>query len=289
MSAVHITVRNTASIVLVALAVLSGCKPRVDADDPPLARAFGQQLYWSDLRQSVPVDATQEDSAAIAQRFIQAWMMQQVVIHKAEENLLDAQKDFEVQLRDYRNSLVIFAYEQALVEQKLDTSISRAEIEAYYEKNRSNFELMDNILRIRWFKVRESDKRIMKRLQEHFMSGNNERMREVELWLAERNVPIADRGNSWTASGELRAEIPEWDPSEPSLPLKEGRAVLRSGEASYFVDILELRPKGSVSPLTLVEQDIRSILINQRKLQLLERMREDLFREAQANNDVEVL
>jgi hypothetical protein len=55
------------------------------------------------------------------------------------------------------------------------------------------------------------------------------------------------------------------------------------------VDILELRPKDSVSPLPLVEQDIRSILINQRKLQLIERMREDLYREAQANNDVEVL
>jgi len=129
----------------------------------------------------------------------------------------------------------------------------------------------------------------MKRLEEHFMSGKNERMREVELWLAERNVPITDRSASWTTLSELRSEIPEWDLQKPAVVLREGRMVLRSGEGGYFVDILELRPKDSVSPLPLVEEDIRSILINQRKLQLMERMREDLYREAQANNNVEVL
>jgi hypothetical protein len=271
------------------MVMMSGCTPVADTEDPPVARAFGEQLYWSDLRQTVPVDASPEDSAAMARRFINAWLMQQVVLNKAEQNLGAEKKDFEKQLQDYRNSLVIFAYEQALVDQKLDTVIQRKEIEEYYERNRPNFELQDNILRVRWFKVRESDKRTMKRLEEHFLSGKNERMREVELWLAERSVPIVDRSAYWTTHGELRAEIPEWDLQKPAVMLREGRMVLRSGEGGYFVDILELRPKDSVSPLSLVEQDIRSILINQRKLQLLERMREDLYREAQANNDVEVL
>lgn len=275
--------------LILAMAQVVGCTPVADTDDPVVARAFNERLYWSDLRQTVPMDATAEDSTAMAQRFIHAWIMQQVVLNKAEQNLAAEKKDFEDQLRDYRRSLVIFAYEQALVEQKLDTTIARKEIEEYYERNRPNFELQDNILRVRWFKIRESDKRTMKRLEEHFLSGRNERMREVELWLAERNVPIVDRSASWTTLGELRSEIPEWDLQKPPVTLKEGRTVLRSGESGYFVDILELRPKDSVSPLPLVEQDIRSILINQRKLQLIERMREDLYREAQANNDVEVL
>jgi hypothetical protein len=275
-------------IIITAMVLMLGCTPAADTSDPPVARAFGEQLYWSDLRQTVPVDASPDDSAALAQRFIQAWLMQQVVLNKAEQNLGAEKKDFEQQLQDYRRSLVIFAYEQALVDQKLDTTIARMEIEDYYEKNRPNFELQDNILRVRWFKVRESDKRAMRRLEEHFLSGQNERMREVELWLAERNVPIADRSASWTTLGELRSEIPEWDLQKPPVVLREGRMVLRSGDGGYFVDILELRPKDSVSPLPLVEQDIRSILINQRKLQLIERMREDLYREAQANNDVEV-
>ena len=54
------------------------------------------------------------------------------------------------------------------------------------------------------------------------------------------------------------------------------------------MDILERRSKGAGSPQDIVRQDIRSILINQRKLHLIERMREDLYREAQDARNIEV-
>lgn len=275
-------------IGLFLVGCLGGCIPESDPLDPPVARAYGQQLFWSDLRQVVPLDASDEDSAGIARAYMNNWLRQQVLLRKAEENLGAQQQDFEARLRDYRNSLLIFEYEQALVDQKLDTALSRSEIEEYYERNRGNFELKDNILLLRWFKVRESDKRTLKRLDEHFMSGDPERMREVELWLAQRNVPIVDRSSQWTTFNELRTEIPVWAVQEPGPRLREGRMVLRDLEGAFFIDILELRLKDSVSPLSVVEQDIRSILINQRKLKLLESMREDVYKEAQAKDHVEV-
>jgi len=287
-AASHANTTNIALVALVAAVCFSSCAPQDDPSDPALARAYGEILYWSDIRQVVPMDATPEDSAAMAQAFINNWMRQRVVLRKAEENLVAEQMDFERKLADYRNSLVIFTYEQALVDQKLDTVITRKEVEEYYEKNRDNFELRDNILRIRWFKVRESDKRSLKKLQDHFMSGDAQRMREVELWLAQRNTPIVDRSNQWSTFNDLRVELPVLAPQGPEDQLREGRSVLRDLEGGYFVDILELRRKDSASPLALVESDIRSILINQRKLQLLERMREDVYQDAQANGHVEV-
>lgn len=268
--------------------LLAACTSEVDPQDQKIARAYDNTLYWSDLRRVVPMDVDQEDSIAIANAFINNWIRQQVLLRKAEENLPEAKKDFEQKLQDYRNSLVIFAYEQALVDQKLDTALQRSEIERYFEENRSSFELRDNILRIRWFKVRESDKRTMKRLEEHFLSGDAQRMREVELWLAQRNVPIVDRIERWSTFNELRSEISVWSAPDAIKDLREGRSVLRDLEGGYFVDILELRRKDSTAPLSLVEQDIRSILINQRKLKLLESMRLDVQQDAQANGHVEV-
>ena len=272
-----------------ALALLLGaCTSEVDPQDRKIAKAYDNVLYWSDLRRVVPMDATREDSIAIASAFINNWIRQQVLLRKAEENLPESKKDFELKLQDYRSSLVIFAYEQALVDQKLDTALKRGEIEKYFEENRSNFELQDNILRLRWFKVRESDKRTMKHLEDHFLSGDPERMSEVEVWLAQRNVPIMDRSDRWSTFNELRSEIPVWATRDAGKDLREGRSVLRDLEGGYFVDILELRRKDSASPLSMVEQDIRSILINQRKLKLLESMRLDVQKDAQANGHVEV-
>ncbi len=272
-----------------ALALLLGaCTSEVDPQDRKIAKAYDNVLYWSDLRRVVPMDAAREDSIAIASAFINNWIRQQVLLRKAEENLPESKKDFELKLQDYRSSLVIFAYEQALVDQKLDTALKRGEIEKYFEENRSNFELQDNILRLRWFKVRESDKRTMKHLEDHFLSGDPERMSEVEVWLAQRNVPIMDRSDRWSTFNELRSEIPVWATRDAGKDLREGRSVLRDLEGGYFVDILELRRKDSASPLSMVEQDIRSILINQRKLKLLESMRLDVQKDAQANGHVEV-
>ncbi len=278
----------TLCVGVVMMAALVACNPDEDPSDPKVARAFDNTLYWSDLRKVVPIDVGPEDSAAIASAFINSWIRQQVVLRKAEENRTMAEEDIEFKLRDYRNSLLIYSYEQALVDQKLDTALLQSEVMEYYERNRNNFELRDNILRLRWFKVRESDKRPLKRLEDHFISGDPQRMSEVEIWLAQRNVPIVDRSDRWSTFSELRSEIPVWSTQAAEDRLREGRVVLRDLEGAYFVDILELRRKDSTSPLDLVEQDIRSILINQRKLRLLESMREDVHQDAQAQGHVEV-
>jgi hypothetical protein len=268
---------------------LVACTPGEDGGDPVVARAFDQKLYWSDIRQVIPLEVSGADSAAMASAFITNWLNQQVVLHKAEQNIGGEDKDFEVKLRDYRNSLLIFAYEQELVNQKLDTAVGAGELAQYYEANKVNFELRDNILRARWFKVTEGEKRTRRRLEEAFMSGKPEDMREVELWLAQRGHPIMDRSSTWTTWSELRAELPEGRAAE-EVHLQSGqRTVLREGDQMFFLDVLELRERNSVSPLDLVERDIRSIVLNQRKLQLLERMRQDLYREALDRKDIEVL
>ncbi len=278
----------TVTMALVVL-LLAACTPEVDPDDPPLARAWDKYLYWSDLRQVVPMESTPEDSVAIAQRFIGNWMREQAVLRAAELNLAASAKDFEARLRTYHNSLLTFAYEDALVRQKLDTAVSQQEIEEYYEKNRANFELKDNILRLRWFKVREDDRRTLRRLEEHFRSGSPERMHEVEIWLAERGVPIIDRSNTWTTLEALRVEMPVISEIQVDVPDGGLRTVLKDETVHWFVEILEQRTRDSASPLNMVRQDIRSIIINQRKLQLIERMREDLHREAILHKDIELL
>jgi hypothetical protein len=263
---------------------LMGCGPAVDQEDPVLARAYDQYLRWSDLRQLIPMGMAPEDSAVMAQAHINNWLQQQVVLHKAEANLAPSEKDFEAQLRDYRNSLVLFAYEQALVDQKLDTVVSDADVQSYYEANSANFELKDHAVRARWFRVSGSDKRVMRRVEEQFNSDKEEKRRELEIWLASQGVPIIDKSSVWTYWADLGAEFPVALP-EPS---GTGRMVLRQDTVAWFIEVLELRPRKSSVPVSLVRRDIRTMIINQRKLQLVARMREDLYSEALQNKDVEV-
>jgi hypothetical protein len=269
-----------------AAACCISCTSAEDPGDRPVARAYQQVLHWSDLRQVIPLDAAPEDSVALAKRFIDGWIRQQVVMHVAEQNRSEDAPDMDALLEDYRRSLVIFNYEQALVEQKLDTSVSAAEIQAYYESDQANFELKEDIVRARWFKVNEPEIRVLRKMEERFLSGDQTKMREVEIWLAQRGVSIVDRTANWTSGSELRAEL--------ALPegldlrtLTTGRQVTKEVSAAWFLEVVEHRNGTSPAPIEMVEQDIRSVLLNKRKLQLIATMRDEVYRQAVENKDVE--
>ena len=85
----------------------------------------------------------------LLKNYIDNWIHESLIIHKAETNLNNEQKNVEKQLQDYRNSLITFIYEKALVQEKLDTIVKNSEIEEYYTKNKANFELKDNIIKDR--------------------------------------------------------------------------------------------------------------------------------------------
>lgn len=271
---------------LLCTAAFAACGPRVPEldTDPVVARAYSATLRRSELRTVVPMDASPEDSAAIAQRFVGNWLRQQVVLHKAEENLGEPDKEFSDMLREYRNSLVIYAFERAVVDRNLDTRITDAEIEEHLNANPGDFELAEDLVRARWFKVKDDDRRVLKRLEEHFLSGSVERMGQLENWLAQHGVPITDRTDRWMAASELIEELPIAAPGA----LATGRRTFRDDGTLWFLEVTERRTKGETAPLERVRDDIRAILINLRKLRLIERMREDLYREALENGSVQL-
>lgn len=273
---------------VIAALSLSACGADQAPADDVVAEAYDQQLLRGDLRRVVPVGTSPEDSAALAKGYIESWARGRVLLRKAEENLTDRQKDVEEQLRSYRESLITFAYEQALVRQKLDTAISPEEITAYYDANVKNFELKDNIVRARWFKLREDDERVLRRIQELWKSDKPEDRSELERMLAQRGSTINDTGEEWIPFSELQQQVTVRTDNPTDWLQGNTRVVVKDSVGTSFLEVVDHRLKNSTSPQALVAAEIRSILINQRKLRLIERMREDLFNDALAKKDVRI-
>ncbi len=245
-----------------------------------VARAYEEKLLWSDLRSVIPFNISAEDSTALARQFIHNWLKRRTVLQQAEQNLSEEEKDFEAQLRDYRNSLVIYAYEEALVRQKLDTVVNRQQLEEYHRQNTANFQLSSPIMRVRWTKFQESDQRTLKKIREQFLSSDPDRIHELEMWLAARRIAIVDKTDRWITSAQLPIELALTSPDRFTPPGSAGKSFHRDGDAVTLLEVLERLDAGQPAPLEFVEGDIRSVIINQRKLRFLEKMREDLYLEA---------
>lgn len=252
-----------------------------------VATVYNYKLYKSDLADMVPDGATAEDSLRITSNYINNWVHDMVLMHKAEENLSAQQKNVQKQLEDFRKSLIIYAYEKELVQQKLDTVVSDQEIETYYEQNQQNFELKDNIIKVTYVKVDKKTPQLAK-LRTLYKSDKPQDKQELEKFCRQfaQNYFLDD--NSWLLFDDLLKEIPI-ETYNKELFLQNNRFVEVADSASYyFVNIKGFKIKNSASPLAFERDNIRSMILNKRKQELIDRMSKDLYNEANNNGHIQV-
>jgi hypothetical protein len=274
---------------LVFLTGFSSCgnsKGKGDQGRKPVARVYDKYLYADELSGMVPSGTSGEDSAKIILNYITNWTKEILILRKAEANLSDEQKNVEKALEAYRRSLFLYAYEKELIRQKLDTVVSNEEIEEYYRKNQNNFQLKDNIIKVLYVKVNKKAPQLAK-LRMLYRSDIPKDRDALQSYCHEfaENFYLDD--NSWLLFEDLLKEIPI-ETYNKELFLHNNRFVeVADSLHYYFVNIKGFKIKNSISPLAFEKENIRNTIINKRKLQLINSMKEDVYRDAEEKKDVE--
>lgn len=273
-------------IIIVAL-YFASCGSSGKKEEGVVARVYDDYLYKTDLIGIVPAGTSSRDSISIIKNYINNWIKQKLVIHNAEENLSDKQKDFEKQLEDYKNSLIVFNYEKELIQQKLDTAISDTAITAYYEKNTKDFLLKDNIVKVWYVKLplSSSNAATAKAL---YKSETAAAKQTLEDYCKKYAVNYYLDDSTWLYFNDLLKEIPIKTYNQEDY-LKYHRYIeMEDSLYSYYVNIKGFQVKESVSPLSFEKENVRKIILNKRKLKLIEDMQDNVYKDALKNKDFEI-
>lgn len=276
-------------IYIFSLAALFSCNSaaKKNNDKVAIARANNEYLYIDDIKDIVPQGTSTKDSADLIKNYIDKWIRESLVTQKAESNLTDEQKNVENQLRDYRNSLITYTYEKELVKQKLDTVVTDSEVDEYYNNNKADFELKDNIIKVVYVKVDKKAPGIekLKKLYKSDLEKDREQLASYCHQFA-ANFYLDD--TSWLLFDDLLKEIPIQTYNK-ELFLQNNRFVEVSDSLNnYFVNIKGFKIKNSLSPLSFEKENIKNIILNKRKLQLISKMKEDVYNDAANNNKIEI-
>jgi hypothetical protein len=279
------------SLALLLLFSLSSCDRKTTDETAEkgkaIARVYTYNLYENDLKAVLPDGLSPEDSARRAQNFINTWVKEKLLVYKAEMNLGDGQKNVEKQLQDYRNSLIIYAYEKELVRQRLDTLVSDEEIQKYYDEHPNDFELRDNIVKVIYVKVDKKSPNQQK-LTGWIKSDKPQDRKDLEGYCRQFASNYFLDDNVWLLFDDLLKEVPI-ETYNKELFLQNTRFLtLADSTSNYFVNIKGFMTRNSHSPLAFEKENIRNIILNQRKRELIERMHTNLYKEAMENKDIEV-
>lgn len=276
-------------VILIIFAILFQSCSLLDGrkGDERIARVHNNYLYRSDLEGLVPQGTSEADSAVIIERYIDNWIRQQVFLREAEANLKQELVNFERKIRDYRNSLYIFTYENQLVNQKLDTLITDELMQEYYEKHQNEFKLRDNIVRINFVKlpIQSPDIQQVRRL---IRSSDPEDLEALEDYCLNHAAAYHLGHDSWFIFTDILREIPI-NPSNHESYLRNNRFVeLNDQYYRYFLYIKEYKLEGSPSPLAFQADNIRAIILNHRRQKLVNEIRQNLFNEAVRSSSFEI-
>ena len=252
-----------------------------------VAECYGKYLYESDLVGIVPAGTSIMDSIQSVSTFIDSWIRRQVLIHQAENNLEKEELDFQKQIEEYRNSLVIYTYESQLINQKLDTIVSEDEIADYYEQHKEDFQLRNTMVKAAYVILDEGcpHKETFQKLLSDPDTLLLQNIDVLATYYAVKNYLDVDH---WMRLDELTSLIPIEIFNAESFLKKTKYVCFEMNEFTYIVRFVDYLLEESTSPLEMERDNIKSVILAHRKQALLEKMKTSLYNKAKREHAFEV-
>ena len=269
------------------LLLVSSCSLFQGDDDILLARLGDSYLYKSEIESIVSADLSPADSMAIVNQFINDWAKKELLLQKAVLNIDESSLQIDKLVNDYRKSLLIHAYEQELIRQSIDTLLDDASILDYYDLHKEDYRLKENVGQFVYLRLSK-------------MAPNID---ELETWIFDADTVDVDlleeyshqyakrfyyNPEEWLAVEDILSELPQENRLSSDKLLKENTIRISDSLDLYLLRIMDYRMQDDYAPLSYVKDEIKSILLNKKKLKTIERIQDKLLEDAVQSHQFEI-
>lgn len=250
-----------------------------------VASVNNKELLKEDLLTEMPKQL--EDSTYFAEKFINDWIREELLLSNAEMNLSAELVHYEKQIEEYRASLLIYAYQQELINQNFDSTISFNDINNYYQLYKNEFILSKNIFKGRFIIVDKSAPNL-KSLNSIYKSSNESNIIELEDYCQQFAKEYYTNVESWNFFSFINNKLPSLINDEESFLINTDGVFLEDELYRYYIYIEEFITKGNISPLEFETDKIRGFLLNKKKVMYLKQLEDDLYQIALAKKKINI-
>jgi hypothetical protein len=270
-------------IFLASVLVLTSCfnneKGRV------IASVNENDLLLSQVLKEMPNQI--EDSTFFVEKYMNDWIRKQLMIYHAEINLSSDIQNYEKQIEDYRASLLIYAYQQELINQNFDTSISCTQVESYYNQYKDEFKLSKNIFKGRFIVVEKSAPQL-KNLNKWYKSDKESSILDLTDYCQQFAKEYYLEDDKWQYFSVFNNKLPEYIQQEDYFLENTKGVVFEDENLKYYVFVKDFKINGSVSPLELEQDKIRNVLLNKNKIEYLMQLEDELYQNGLALKKIKI-
>ena len=276
---------------LIATIILSfvSCEYFKKPQEPKaVARVGDQFLYQEDIQNLVPKGTSKKDSIAIVKAYIDNWATQKILLEAAEKNLKDDQiEEFNVLIDQYKTDLYTRAYLEQLVVRQIDTAVTDAQINEYYEANKQFFKNSNELVKLRYINlVKENPK--FEKIKAKFSSFTPKDKTELAE-LAVQFKSYAFNDSVWVDINQVYEKLPFINADNKTQYISDGiNYQYPDSTTMWLVKVKQVLPKDSPTPLQFVKPTIKQVIINKRKLELIQKLQKEITDDAIKDDKYEI-
>ena len=248
-------------------------------DDQVVASVGEAKLYKSEIERFIPNMIPAEDSARLAEQYINTWATDLLYLDVAESQLSKGELDVSAELENFRRSLLKYRYEQHYINDRLDTLVTDAQIQSYYEAHAADFELKRPILKVRFVDVMK-DSPNKDAILKMMTSKEYDDVQRADTLAKSTALRYFDSSDVWMDAAELARSF-GLDYTEMLTHLKGDMIRYEPADRADLMAayVLDIRRSGT-APVEYCAARIRDILMSGRKHALMSSLERDLLKNA---------
>jgi len=250
-----------------------------------IASVNEKDLMLEEVLEEMPIQI--EDSSFFVERYMNDWIRKQLMIYHAEINLSSAIQNYDKQIKEYRASLLIYAYQQDLINQNFDTSISIKQVTDYYNQYKDEFKLSKNIFKGRFIVVDRSAPKLIN-LNKWYKSNKESSLEDLNDYCQQFAKEYYLEDDRWQYFSIFNQKLPEYIIEESYFLENTKGVVFEDDNLRYYVFIKDYLINGSISPLQMEQEKIKNVLLNKNKIEYLKQLEDELYQNGLALKKIKI-
>ena len=252
--------------------------------DKDVVAQVGSSFFYVD---DIVYDSSLGDSTKVVSQQINLWLKKQLVLNAAFQNE-EIINEIENKVSSYRDNLVLFEFEKYLFANSFNEKISNKEIINYYEENKNDFILPFSLVKTLYAKIPD-DAPSINIFRNNLRKYPNSDTTEIISYCFQFAEKSFLEDSTWIKFDDILMNVP-FSGEVDKINFLKSRTYHEIKEEGYvhFIRILDKKLIGDFSPISFEEEIINTIILNNRKQDLFDNLRDSIFSNSVKGVDYEI-